>query len=100
TDWSREFETSRPSLTVKVRIHPDLWDALPQIFGEAVGARMDAGSAPDGNGWRVIELTFESAAAARTRILGLGPEAEVVEPNEIREAARSCVLADAGRNGR
>jgi len=46
-------------MTVKVRIHPDLWDALSQIFGEAVGARMDAGSSPDTNGWRVIELTFE-----------------------------------------
>jgi predicted DNA-binding transcriptional regulator YafY len=95
TDWSREFETSRPSLTVKVRIHPGLWDALPQIFGEAVGARMDAGSPPDGNGWRVIELTFESPAAARTRILGLGPEAEVVEPNEIREAVRAAATATA-----
>ena len=60
TDWSREFEFSRPSLVVKVRINPHLWDALPEIFGEAVGARMDAGSAPDRNGWRVIELTFES----------------------------------------
>ena len=81
--------------TVKVRIHPGLWDALPQIFGEAVGARMDAGSSPDGNGWRVIELTFESPAAARTRILGLGPEAEVVEPNEIREAVRLAATATA-----
>ena len=81
--------------TVKVRIHPGLWDALPQIFGEAVGARMDAGSSPDGNGWRVIDLTFESPAAARTRILGLGPEAEVVEPNEIREAVRAAATATA-----
>jgi predicted DNA-binding transcriptional regulator YafY len=56
---------------------------------------MDAGSPPDGNGWRVIELTFESPAAARTRILGLGPEAEVVEPNEIREAVRAAATATA-----
>ena len=97
TDWSREFESSRPSLAVKVRIDPGLWDALPQIFGEAVRARMDAGSAPDMNGWRVIELTFESPAAARTRILGLGAEAEVVEPNEIREAVRAAAIATAAR---
>lgn len=99
TDWSREFETSRPSLAVKVRIHPRLWDALPEIFGEAVGARMDAGSAPDGNGLRIIELTFESPAAARTRILGLGPEAEVVEPNEIRAAVRTAAAATAALYG-
>jgi predicted DNA-binding transcriptional regulator YafY len=95
TDWSREFETSRPSLVVKVRIDPRLWDALPEIFGEAVRARMDAGSAPDANGWRVIELTFESLAAARTRILGLGPEAEVVAPTAIREAVRAAAIATA-----
>jgi predicted DNA-binding transcriptional regulator YafY len=93
TDWSRKFESSRPSLAVKVRVHPRLWDALPEIFGEAVGARMHAGSAPDGDGWRVIELTFESPAAARTRILGLGPEAEVVEPDEIREAVCAAAAA-------
>ena len=56
---------------------------------------MDAGSSPDGNGWRVIELTFESPAAARTRILGLGPEAEVVEPNDIRKAVRAAATATA-----
>jgi predicted DNA-binding transcriptional regulator YafY len=99
-DWSREFESSRPALAVKVRIDPRLWDALPEIFGEAVRARMEAGSAPDRHGWRVIELTFESTAAARTRILGLGPEAEVVEPNEIREAVRSAAAATAALNSR
>jgi len=56
---------------------------------------MEAGSAPDGNGWRIIELTFVSPAAARTRILGLGPEAEVVEPNEIRAAVRTAAAATA-----
>lgn len=77
------------------RPRPALWDALPEIFGEAVGAHMEAGSAPDGNGWRIIELTFVSPAAARTRILGLGPEAEVVEPNEIRAAVRTAAAATA-----
>jgi predicted DNA-binding transcriptional regulator YafY len=99
TEWSREFESSRPSLAVKVRIHPRLWDALPEIFGEPVGARMDAGSAPDATGWRIIELTFESPAAARTRILGLGPEAEVVEPDELREAVRTAAAATAALYG-
>jgi predicted DNA-binding transcriptional regulator YafY len=94
-DWSREFEASRPSLAVKLRIDPCLWDALPEIFGEAVWARMAAGSAPDSSGWRVIELTFESPAAARTRILGLGPGAEVVEPNEIRAAVQAAATATA-----
>jgi predicted DNA-binding transcriptional regulator YafY len=94
-DWSHEFESSRPALTVKVRIDPRLWDTLPEIFGEAVRARMDAGSARDSDGWRLIELTFESRAAARTRLLGLGPEAEVVEPNDIREAVQAAATATA-----
>ena len=97
TGWSREFESSRPALAVKVRIDAHLWDALPEIFGEAVRARMQAASAPDSSGRRVIELTFESPEAARTRVLGLGPEAEVIEPKTIREAVQAAAMAIAAR---
>jgi predicted DNA-binding transcriptional regulator YafY len=96
-EWSTDFESSRPRLAVTVRIHPDLWDVLPEVLGEAVRLRMEAAAPPDPDGWRQIELTFESQAAARTRILGLGPEAEVLAPERIRQdvvraAARTVAL--------
>lgn len=85
-EWSRDFEASRPKITVTVRIHPALWVILPELFGVAVRSRMEAAALPDEKGWRHIELTFESPAAARTRILGLGPQALVLEPTDIRDA--------------
>jgi predicted DNA-binding transcriptional regulator YafY len=86
-EWSRDFEASRPKVTATVRIHPALWVTLPEIFGDAVRSRMEAATPPDENAWRQIELSFESLAAAKSRILGLGPQAIVLEPADIREAA-------------
>lgn len=83
--WSADFESSRQQLIVRVKIHPELWGTLLEVFGEAVVPQMYAAPPPAADGWRQIELTFESPAAARTRILGLGPEAEVIEPEEMRQ---------------
>jgi hypothetical protein len=48
--WSADFESSRQQLTVTVKIHPDLWDTLPEVFGEAVIPRMDLAPTPGDDG--------------------------------------------------
>jgi predicted DNA-binding transcriptional regulator YafY len=84
--WSEEFESGLKRLTVAVRIDPELWEALPQVFGEAVLPKMEGADSPDATGWRQIQLSFESEIAATTRILGLGAQAEVIAPASVREA--------------
>lgn len=82
--WALDFETSRPQVAVTVRISPRIWDDLPEIFGDAVRPRMDRAGPADATGWRTIELSFESAVAARYRILGFGPDAEILTPESVR----------------
>lgn len=84
-EWSLDFESSRLQLAVAVKIHPQLWEVLPEVLGEAVVPRINAAGPAAEDGWRQIELAFESQAAARTRILGLGAEAEVIEPERLRQ---------------
>jgi predicted DNA-binding transcriptional regulator YafY len=83
--WSEKFESDLGRVTARVRVHPELWGALPEIFGEAVMAKMQAADGPDQAGWWLIELSFESLQAATTRLLGLGARAEVIAPLEVRE---------------
>jgi predicted DNA-binding transcriptional regulator YafY len=84
--WSEEFESGLNRVTVAVRIDPELWGSLPQIFGEAVLPKMESAEGPDATGWRQLDLSFESESAARTRILGLGAQAEVIAPAAVRGA--------------
>jgi predicted DNA-binding transcriptional regulator YafY len=83
--WLEIFELELCRVTARVRIHPELWDALPEIFGEAAMAKMEAADGPDEAGWWLIELSFETVEAATTRLLGLGSRAEVIAPLEVRE---------------
>jgi predicted DNA-binding transcriptional regulator YafY len=94
--WLENFESGLGRVTARVRIRPDLWDALPEIFGEAVMQKMQAADGPDPAGWWVIELSFETIEAATTRLLGLGARAEVIAPLEVREMVEGAAkeLAD------
>ncbi|MGW4497329.1 helix-turn-helix transcriptional regulator [Micromonospora sp. NPDC004336] len=60
----------------------------PFVYDEALAAA----DGPDGQGRMVLRLPVESADVAYQQLLGLGPEAEVLDPSELRarlaEAAR------------
>ena len=89
-NWSEEFESGTHRVAASVRIHPQLWEALPEVFGEAVLAKMEASDEPDETGWRMIDLSFESVPAARTRLLGLGAQVEVISPARVRQAVAAA----------
>ena len=42
-------------------------------------------------GWRAVTVTFERLEHAKHALLGLGPEVEVLEPLELREAIIAAV---------
>jgi predicted DNA-binding transcriptional regulator YafY len=43
---------------------------------------------PDSEGWRRLALPVEGLDQAALLVMGLGPEAEVLEPPELREHVR------------
>jgi len=95
--WSEEFEGSRPRIGVTVRISPGVFHALPEVLGERVKPALEAASEPDSHGWRTVVLTFESRDAARYRLLGFGPEVDVLEPADVRAAVAEAASATARR---
>ncbi|MGN9810662.1 helix-turn-helix transcriptional regulator [Micromonospora sp. BQ11] len=65
----------------------------PFVYDEALATA----DGPDGQGWTTVRLPVESVEVAYAQVLGLGPEAEVLDPPELRArlaeaAARSAAL--------
>jgi predicted DNA-binding transcriptional regulator YafY len=83
--WCREYE-SQPPFCARVRVSPE---ALP-LLGEYVGDRARAGllrsHTPYADGWVILDLPFDSFAAARSHLLGLGRAVEVLEPETLRKS--------------
>lgn len=84
--WSAQFEASRASYPVRLRLAPALLPMLPHIFGEGIHATIAEAGPPDGDGWLTLSLTFETLSIARTHVLGFGALAEVLDPPELRES--------------
>jgi predicted DNA-binding transcriptional regulator YafY len=87
-----EFDEERGHAMVRVRVAPHAVDRLPMHLGEGVRAQT-LEVEPDTDGWRDLELTFDSLTDARTQLLGLGADIVVVEPAELR-AEMARVAAD------
>jgi predicted DNA-binding transcriptional regulator YafY len=69
-EWSRSFEASRPQVEVKIRASNLVRRFLPgELHGE------------DG----VYVVAFENLDDAFRELLKFGPDAEVLEPAELRE---------------
>jgi predicted DNA-binding transcriptional regulator YafY len=86
-DWwaaSRaEYEAMLPVFRATVRIAAA---ALPRArMGWRFG-RIEEEVAPGDAGWTTCRVRFDSLDAATEAIVGLGPDAEVVEPEELRDA--------------
>lgn len=84
--WQQDFQDSQSKYYATVRVSPDFVYRLPAIYGEGVRALVDDAGPPDDDGWIRITLTFGSFEEARASILGLGANAEVVEPIELHIA--------------
>lgn len=92
-DRAAEFVRGMLRDTITIRLSPAglhalRWAVEPFAVREATAAAGD----PDPDGWVVTRLPVESLDVAYTYVLRLGPEAEVLEPAELR--ARLAAAAD------
>lgn len=83
-EWCKSFESSRPKVGVRVRVHPDYFSSLPVTLGEWVHEAL-ASAERDGEGWAVLPLTFDTADAAASYVLGAAGMVAVVAPQALRE---------------
>jgi predicted DNA-binding transcriptional regulator YafY len=89
--WSREFEGSRPRVPVVARMRREEVGAARSV---AAGVSVEE---PEAGGWVRVTMTFERLEWAERRILGLGPDVEVLEPAELRERVAASARATANR---
>ncbi|MGH2364569.1 MAG: helix-turn-helix transcriptional regulator [Chloroflexota bacterium] len=82
--WSAEFEASLPRIPVVLRVSPEAFTILPELFGDAAGPAMAAAGPPECDGSRTLTLTFEHEKAAAFRLAGFGDTVEVVSPGSVR----------------
>ncbi|ASO21486.1 putative DNA-binding transcriptional regulator YafY [Actinoalloteichus hoggarensis] len=90
---SAQFLAQMLTSAVTLRVSPVGRLALPRIMDPASARRAlaEAGE-PDEQGWVILTLPVESAEIGADMLLGMGPEAEVLAPPEVRE-----LVADAAR---
>lgn len=94
--WSAEFEASRHSYPVKLRVLADYVPILAQVLGDWVHKRVEEASLPDAQGWITLPMMFETLPEARSRLLAFGTSVEVLEPLELRESMRDYASKIAG----
>jgi predicted DNA-binding transcriptional regulator YafY len=83
--WCAEYE-SQPPYVARVRVSASALSLLTFYLEERTQPSVGTASAPDSQGWVIVDLPFESFVTARTRLLGLGRAVEVVEPEPLRKS--------------
>ena len=80
---------SRPASSddeATVRLSPVAWERFGHWWSPRTVAAMRASAAePDEEGWRRVVIPLESMNHARTELLRLGGEVEVLDPPELRQ---------------
>jgi predicted DNA-binding transcriptional regulator YafY len=84
SQWSAEFQASRPRLQVTLRASPRALAVFGEVFGQACRPALEAALPPDEHGWRVVTLSFEHERAAAHRLAGFGDQVEVLTPPSVR----------------
>jgi predicted DNA-binding transcriptional regulator YafY len=82
TDRKEDFHMTRSGYQVRVRARPWALRALPEGF---------VGAVPEGDGWVEAELSFGTRGIAFERLLGMGANVEVLEPDDLRAGIADAV---------
>lgn len=89
--WTREFAAGLPRIQVVVRL-------APGALGGARASAIDVVAGPPGeDGWLPATLVYERLEHAVQGVLGLGPDAEALEPAELRRRVAEAAHATARR---
>ncbi|MET8700662.1 WYL domain-containing protein [Kitasatospora sp. NPDC004723] len=85
---------------VTVRLSPYGLDRLPHLLEPvAVQEALATAGPPDAHGWVTVRLPVESLDVGYEELLRLGPEAEVLEPPELRRRLAEAAARTAARYG-
>jgi predicted DNA-binding transcriptional regulator YafY len=85
-EWCAEHERLLSDFTAIVRVARNFIPELPRHFGNQIHSKIAQAGPPDAEGWISLELSFESFAAARDRILSFGRGVEVLEPRALHRS--------------
>jgi predicted DNA-binding transcriptional regulator YafY len=81
----QEFKEAVAEYRFTLRLHPDRLSFIRRL----VPGRYHVAETPDTEGWLTIRFDLESMDLARMLVFGLGRQAEIVEPPELKEAVLS-----------
>lgn len=82
-EWCRTYEANQPQFEARVRLRADLIQML-EHFQDPLIAENNGVLDGDGQGWKTLNLRFETFEAARKRLLSFGGAAQVLEPTSLR----------------
>lgn len=85
TYWEQstvDFKANLPSYELVVRVHPDKMRWLEHITRYG---RVQAILGADSEGWNIVQMRFDVEEEACMAVVGLGGDAEVLEPENLRE---------------
>jgi predicted DNA-binding transcriptional regulator YafY len=97
--WSASlarFEAELRPGSATLRASPVGLKRLAELGAYAAKA-VAAADPPEADGWSRLAFPVEAAERAALTLLGIGPEVEVLEPAELREAVRALAAAIAAR---
>lgn len=87
--WARsvaEYAESLPSFAATVRVRGEGLERLPEAVGQTAATEaLATAREPDADGWTTLSLRLEDLWHAQDQLLRLGPDAQVLEPPELRE---------------
>jgi len=100
TKWLVSFEQSRYGYAVKLRLAPAHVAEVSSLIGDWVRLLAQEAGPPDEQGRITLLLYFESPLQARSHLLNLGPIAEVIEPQELRDSIADYAMRIAALYGK
>jgi predicted DNA-binding transcriptional regulator YafY len=80
------YERDVPRVEVTVRIDPRRLERLRDLYGDRVVEAAERLDDPDLDGWLHLRLRLDWPEEVASRLLGLGPDLEVLEPLEVRSS--------------
>ncbi|MET9791080.1 helix-turn-helix transcriptional regulator [Streptomyces canus] len=94
--WTAEFESSLDQLPVTVRLSTAGLAALPQVLGDTESAARAIPDPEEPGRYRLV-LHFDDRRTACRRLLGFGPDAEALEPADVRRELAETARRTAAR---
>ena len=88
------YAGSLPRFRATVKLRGDGLERLALIIGDGQARQaLAAAAGPDADGWVTASISLEELWHAEANLLQLGPDAQVVEPSELRERVAAAARA-------